>query len=122
VYPTSQSAGIMALIKIPGINDFWRRLDMWCQPRCQKPYALMTYTGSAHHNRSLRLYAKLRGYALNNYGLYKRAEVMGDGAALPIGVKYLSSEEGLVHRARECKDEEDVYRLLNIAFVEPKNR
>jgi DNA polymerase/3'-5' exonuclease PolX len=82
----------------------------------------MTYTGSAHHNRSLRLFAKLRGYALNNYGLYHRAEVMGDDATLQIGEKYLSSEQGLVDGARECEKEEDVYRLLKIAFVEPKDR
>jgi hypothetical protein len=114
-----QSRCYMGLIKVPGIMQHWARIDMWIHPRSHWPYAIMSYTGSAHFNRSLRLFAKRQELSLNPYGLYKRDGVhnvhKGNGEVRDWNV-------GLVDGARDCKTEEDVFRLLRLRCVAPKDR
>jgi DNA polymerase (family 10) len=62
------------------------------------PYALMYFTGSREHNVRLRGIAKRQGWKLNEYGLF-------DG-----------------ERRITCKNEEEIYRALGLAFIPPELR
>ena len=62
------------------------------------PYALMYFTGSKEHNVRLRGIAKKKGFKLNEYGLF-------DG-----------------ERLITLKSEEEIYRMLGLAYVVPELR
>jgi DNA polymerase (family 10) len=69
------------------------------------PYALMYFTGSKEHNIVLRQRAIERGLRLNEYGLFKSKEETRDPKLLV-----------------RCKTEEEIYRQLDLAYVEPELR
>jgi DNA polymerase lambda len=48
-----------------------RRIDILCIPHEQYGAALLYFTGNAHFNRSMRLYARKKGYSLNQRGLFR---------------------------------------------------
>jgi DNA polymerase (family X) len=62
------------------------------------PYALMYFTGSKEHNVRLRGIAKKKGFKLNEYGLF-------DG-----------------EKPMTLKSEEEIYRILGLAYVVPELR
>lgn len=62
------------------------------------PYALMYFTGSKEHNVRLRGISKKKGWKLNEYGLFE--------------------DERLI----ECVSEEEIYRMLGLAFIPPELR
>ncbi|HEX2964932.1 MAG TPA: PHP domain-containing protein, partial [Syntrophorhabdaceae bacterium] len=62
------------------------------------PYALMYFTGSKEHNVKLRGIAKKKGLKLNEYGLFR--------------------DETLI----KCRNEADVYRVLDLDYVPPELR
>jgi DNA polymerase (family 10) len=62
------------------------------------PYLLQYNTGSKEHNTHLRRIAKEKGFKLNEYGLFK-------------GNKFL-----------ECRNEEEIYRQLDMEFIVPELR
>jgi DNA polymerase (family 10) len=64
----------------------------------QFPFALMYFTGSKDHNIVLRARAQEYGLKLNEY------ELVGDGKSL------------------RCKDEADIYRTLDLDYIEPELR
>jgi DNA polymerase (family 10) len=72
--------------------------DLRVVSREEFPYALMYFTGSKEHNVRLRGIAKRKGWKLNEYGLF-------DG-------------EHLIR----CKNEEEIYRALDLAFIPPELR
>lgn len=72
--------------------------DLRVVSREEFPYALMYFTGSKEHNVRLRGIAKRKGWKLNEYGLF-------DG-------------EHLIR----CKNEEVIYRALDLAFIPPELR
>ena len=55
------------MIKLAGRERF-RRLDLKVYPREEYAFALLYFTGSDHFNRSMRHYAKARGYSLSDHG------------------------------------------------------
>ena len=59
---------------------------------------LQYFTGSKEHNVKLRTYAASKGYKLNEYGLYKGKKLVA------------------------CRTEEDVYKALGMAYIEPELR
>jgi len=59
---------------------------------------LQYFTGSKEHNVKLRTYAVKKGFKLNEYGLFK-------------GKKLIA-----------CKTEENVYKALGMAYIEPELR
>ena len=61
---------------------------------------LQHFTGSGRHNAALREYAVRRGLHVSEYG------VLDDASG----------------RTRECADEEELYRLLGLAYIEPELR
>jgi len=69
------------------------------------PFALNYFTGSKEHNIVMRQRAIARGLRLNEYGLFKSKEETRDPKLLVA-----------------CKDEADIYRELDLAYVEPELR
>ncbi len=69
------------------------------------PFALAYFTGSKEHNIVMRQRAIARGLRLNEYGLFRSKEETRDPALrLP------------------CHTEEDIFRELDLAYVEPELR
>ncbi len=69
------------------------------------PFALAYFTGSKEHNIVMRQRAIARGLRLNEYGLFRSTEETRDPALrLP------------------CNTEEDIFRELDLAYVEPELR
>ncbi|MGA2192550.1 MAG: DNA polymerase/3'-5' exonuclease PolX [Nitrospirota bacterium] len=66
----------------------------------QFPYALQYFTGNQDHNVRLRGIAKKMGLKLNEYGLFR------------------TDDDTLV----KCADEECIYRVLGLDYVEPELR
>lgn len=64
----------------------------------QYPFALHHFTGSKEHNAAMRSRAKQQGIKMNEYGLFR------DDQLLP------------------CKDEEEVFSALGLAWVPPELR
>ncbi len=71
------------------------------------PFALNYFTGSKEHNVELRSRARKYGWSLNEYGFSKLGDEEKRGAA-----------KKLVH----CKDEADLYRALDLAYIPPELR
>jgi len=71
------------------------------------PFALAYFTGSKEHNIELRSLAKKFGWSLNEYGFSE-----------------LGAEEkrGKAKRIVKCKNEEDIYKALGLAFIPPELR
>ena len=69
------------------------------------PFALAYFTGSKEHNIVMRQRAIARGLRLNEYGLFKSKEETRDPKLLV-----------------PCKDEEDVFAALDLAYVPPELR
>jgi DNA polymerase (family 10) len=71
------------------------------------PFALNYFTGSKEHNVELRTRAKKYGFSLNEYGFSRLGE---------------AEKRGKAKKAVKCKDEEDIYRALDLAYVPPEMR
>ena len=71
------------------------------------PFALNYFTGSKEHNVEMRSRAKKYGLSLNEYGFSK----LGD-----------EEKRGKAKRAVNCKDERDLYKALDLAYVPPELR
>jgi DNA polymerase/3'-5' exonuclease PolX len=91
-----------------------RRLDIKVYPPEQYPTALLYFTGSAHFNRSMRLYADKSGFLLNDYGLFKRLA----NAARSREQDHKSSHGDQIR----CLNERDVFTCLKLMYVEPERR
>ena len=65
----SGSQTFFGICKLPE-SEVHRRLDIKIYPRSQLAFALLYFTGSAHFNRSMRLFASKKGYSLSYEGLY----------------------------------------------------
>lgn len=70
-------------------------------------FALAYFTGSKDHNVAMRSLAKKHGWSLNEYGFSE-----------------LGAEEkrGKAKRIVKCKDEEDIFKALDLQFIPPELR
>lgn len=75
------------------------RVDFFLCPHDVCPAYVQYGTGSAEHNEYLRTVAKEKGYKLNQYGLFKEN-----------GTPFVLNTE------------RDIYRILDVPYVEPQNR
>ncbi|OQS04583.1 DNA polymerase lambda [Thraustotheca clavata] len=80
-----------------------RRIDLKVYPRNVFGFALLYFTGSDHFNRSMRAYAKQKGYSLTDRGLTKVARAKG--------IKKLKQASSLI-----CPDEMDVFIALQLPY------
>ncbi len=62
--------------------------------------ALQYFTGSKEHNVALRLFAIKKGLTLNEYGLFRKKD----------------------KKLIAAKTEQDIYRALGLAYIEPQHR
>eukprot|EP00960_Hanusia_phi_P077159 768657-Hanusia_phi.AAC.11 len=83
-------------------NNPARRLDILITTPEEFPYAQLYFTGSKEHNVKMRSKAKQMGYRLNEHGMTKIHD-----SASPIPIMH---------------NEQDIFRFLDIEYLEPKNR
>ena len=77
-----------------------RRLDIKVYEKSFFPFAILYFTGSAYFNRSLRLFAKKKGYHLSDKELSDRIT----------GIKI------------SCNSEEDIFNALSLKYKTPEER
>ena len=88
-----------------------------CAPRASErvasraQYALLYFTGSDHFNRSMRHYAKARGYSLSDHGIV---------AAVKSGAHNIV--RGTQNLAPQARTEADIFAALGLQYVEPADR
>jgi DNA polymerase lambda len=81
-------------------NSLHRRLDIKVYEKSFYPFAILYFTGSAYFNRSLRLFAKKKGYHLSDKELSNRF----NGVKIP------------------CNSEEDIFKALDLKYKTPEER
>ena len=81
-------------------KSLYRRLDIKVYEKSFFPFAILYFTGSAYFNRSLRLFAKKKGYHLSDKELSNRYT----------GEKIL------------CENEEDIFKALDLKYQTPEER
>ena len=74
------------------------------------PFTLAYFTGSKEHNIRMRQAAIDRGLRLNEFGLFPEKEAEGK-----IGI-------AAAKHTLECKNESEIYRILDMEFVPPELR
>ena len=78
-----------------------RRLDILFTKKSEYPFALFYFTGSGTFNQVIRKKANELGYKLNEYGIKKTGSN-----------DYISN----------IKNEQDIFRMLKVKYLEPKDR
>ena len=61
----------MAIGKLPGNDNFFRRIDFLYAPPTEYAFAILYFTGSKAFNTTMRAYALKMSLSLNEHGLYK---------------------------------------------------
>ncbi|AYV79763.1 MAG: DNA polymerase family X protein [Faunusvirus sp.] len=89
------------------LNDYpVRRIDVRFVGNTSFPTAILYFTGSDSFNKRMRLTAKKMGYKLSEYGLYKLINKNGE----------------TVERKISINSEEDVFKILGMKYVLPRER
>ncbi|ORX39393.1 hypothetical protein BD324DRAFT_577128 [Kockovaella imperatae] len=99
----------MGICRLPP-NGKYRRLDILCIPFEQWGAALIYFTGNEIFNRSMRLYARKRGYSLNQRGLSHGVIRGKDG---------LKFTEGEIIASRT---EQEIFDVLGLRWRHPHHR
>ncbi|OQR81177.1 DNA polymerase lambda-like protein [Achlya hypogyna] len=92
----------MGVCRVDQTRPF-RRIDLKVYPRRLFGFAILYFTGSDHFNRSMRAFAKQKGYSLTDRGLTKVARAKG--------VEKLKQAPSLT-----CPDEKDVFIALQLPY------
>lgn len=79
-----------------------RRIDIRYIKKKHLASSMLYFTGSGEFNKNMRLYAKKKGYKLNEYGLFK-----------------LGKENEL---KMKTENEKDIFSILGLPYIEPENR
>ena len=79
-------------------------------PAEEYAYALLYFTGSDHFNRSMRAYAKNKGYSLSDHGLVVAQKVGGNNVV-----------RGLLN-LRPVQTEQEIFAALGLDWREPIDR
>mmetsp|Transcript_8832 Transcript_8832/g.17146 ORF Transcript_8832/g.17146 Transcript_8832/m.17146 type:complete len:513 (+) Transcript_8832:75-1613(+) len=92
--------------RLPGGKH--RRIDLKFYPRQNYAWALLHFTGSAHFNRSLRLFAKKKGFRLSDEGYFSAVRTKGET---------MHSSLSAV-----CYTEADIFALFGMNYKTPEER
>jgi DNA polymerase lambda len=92
--------------RLPGGKH--RRIDLKFYPRQNFAWALMHFTGSASFNRSLRLFAKKKGFRMSDEGYFSAVRVHGE------------TVHGTLSAV--CYTEADIFALFGIDYKAPEER
>lgn len=91
-----------------GSEGYHRRIDIKIYPREHFGYAILYFTGSDFFNRSMRLFARKKGYTLSDHGLHPafrfKNQKIWEGENIP------------------CYTEEDVFKVLGLDYKKPDER
>jgi DNA polymerase lambda len=90
----------MGVCKAPKDTHF-RRIDIKVYPKGQYGFALLYFTGSDVHNRTMRAHAETMGLTLSDHGL----------------VQISNPKKG-----HHCEKEEDVFKVLKLPYKTPRER
>ena len=83
-----------------------RRIDIRFIPYSSLASAMLYFTGSGEFNKNMRTFAIKCGYKLNEYGIFQLDK----------------SKETPTETRLEANSEEDIFSILNLDYIEPKNR
>jgi DNA polymerase lambda len=97
------------IIRLPDYPHY-RRLDLKVYPVEELAFALLYFTGSDHFNRSMRDYAKKRGYSLSDHGVVHATKVGNKNVV-----------RGTVNLV-EATTEEQIFEALGLTYVQPTER
>ena len=116
--------GICKLRSFEGSEDTkHRRLDIKTYPKCMYPFALLYFTGSDHWNRSMRHFAKKKGFSLSDQGLTAEKQCSIDYLRY-IGRIDQANNTKLGYMVPGMKTEKDVFDTLGLGdlYREPHDR
>lgn len=85
-----------------------RRIDIKTYPVDEYAYAVLYFTGSDNFNRSMRLYARRKGWFLNDTSMTQ---------SVFFGKAHIQSGESV-----KCNSEEEIFRTLGIPYIPPNER
>ena len=106
------SQTFLGICQLPGkIN---RRLDIKVYPRSQFAFAILYFTGSAHFNRSMRLFAQKKGYSLSDFGLSPTLRGTNDTGS--------KNQKLVLGYGIPCDTEEDIFKALHLPYKSPAER
>lgn len=102
----------------PAGSGIHRRIDIQFIPSTQWPLALLYFTGSAHFNRSMRLWARRNGYALCEKSLAKR-HLIAKGKG-PSGSR--DRDEDIKSEPIPLSSEKEIFQVLGLEYIAPTER
>jgi DNA polymerase beta len=117
-------------------NEKARRLDLLLTPPEEYPFAILYFTGSDKFNIQMRKNALKMGYSLSEHGIIPAKEhgiiPASEHGIIPAkehGLKPLQpSEHGIIPASEHgiipdnLKTEKDIFKFLNMKYLEPKDR
>lgn len=120
---TVNSTNYMCIGKLPKSGSLYRRIDIKVYPMKQFPFALSAFTGSDHWNRSLRYFARKKGFSLSDKGLYVKSQDALD-YLLSVGRKTQAECSAIGHYVPDINDERDIFLTLGleIYYKQPHER
>lgn len=86
-----------------------RRIDIKYYPLDQFAYAILYFTGSDMFNRSMRMFAKKKGYNLSDHALTPVERTSSD-------------KKGWEGANIICYTEQDIFKFLKLEYREPRHR
>ncbi len=107
------------------VNDEAQRIqcDLWIVNRWHWGAALNYATGNKMHNQRVRGMLKSRGMRMNEYGIYLVADGVDlDARKTVYGPEVAMCGEEIVAKHIGGTNEEDVYKILGIPYVQPSQR
>ena len=120
---SEKSNNYMCIGKLSKSGSLFRRIDVKVYSASHYPFALSAFTGSDHWNRSLRCFARKKGFSLSDKGLYVKSQN---------AIDYLFSigeiEKGMASNVDNyvpfINNERDIFLTLGIGdyFKEPFER
>jgi DNA polymerase/3'-5' exonuclease PolX len=90
-------------IRVPGMHV---KADIFLAYPEEYIFALLFVTGSGKFNVRMRRVASMKGYLLNQRGLYRKADNNGSGILEPVKVK----------------NEKEIFKILNMKYRTPSER
>lgn len=86
------------------LKQYNRRIDIRLIPKINLGSAMLYFTGSGEFNKSMRSFALKKGYTINEYGIYKLKKDGSKGFRI------------------KTESEPDIFKVLKLDYVEPKDR
>lgn len=102
-----RSENYMGWVMLPDVK-IHRRIDMKIYPREEYGFAVLYFTGSQNFNRSMRLFAKKKGFNLSDHGLYPTNRINNE-------MVWQGNSVG-------CFTEQEVFNALGLDYRKPEDR